>query len=77
MSALSFDFRVKGVCEVIESFLFHPGKNMDVLLNLNICLLSEKAICFWFINILSFLGSYINFNIVYIFNFINLLTVVN
>ena len=50
---------------------------MDVLLNLNICLFSEKAAFFWFVNILSFLGSYINFNIVYIFNFINLLTVVN
>ena len=47
---------------------------MDVLLNLNICLLSEKAA---FSGLLSFLGSYINFNIVYIFNFINLLTVVN
>ena len=26
-----------------RKFLFYPGKNMDVLLNLNICFLSEKA----------------------------------
>ena len=50
---------------------------MDVLLNLNICLLSEKAAFSGLLTYYLFLGSYINFNIVYIFNFINLLTVVN